>query len=214
MTANRKIDNSDKNNQKTRLIILGIFTVAILVFWTLQMQANIKGPFQLGDEYSSLSKNNTNNIGTCTGPDCLSDAELREQDTDKDGLSDWEEINIYGTSAYLPDSDSDDISDREEIDAGTDPNCAEGTSCDVAELNPALDINIEEELNRISEGIAVPEGDEARLEEALSGDMNAESLRILMLESGIEKDLVESFSDEELMTLYQETLIQQEEGQQ
>jgi hypothetical protein len=32
-----------------------------------------------------------------------------------------------------------------------------------------------------------------------------------MLESGVEKDLVDSFSDEELMDLYQETLTQQEQ---
>ena len=211
MKANRNFDNSGRNNSKTRLIILGIFTVAILVFWTLQMQANIKGPLQLGDEYSTLSKNTSSSIGTCTGPDCLNDAELREKDTDGDGLSDWEETNIYDTSSYLADTDSDGISDKEEIDAGTDPNCAEGTSCDVNELRPDLDINIEEELNRLSEGISVPDEDEGRLKEALSGNMNAESLRILMLESGVEKDLVDSFSDEELMDLYQETLTQQEQ---
>jgi hypothetical protein len=177
------------------------------------MQANIKGPFQLGSEYSNLSKN-TNTIGTCTGPDCLSDAELRDQDTDKDGISDWEEINIYGTSAYLADTDSDGISDYDEIQAGADPNCAEGSSCDANQVSPSIDIDIEEELNRLSENISVPEEDEARLEEALSGNMDAESLRTLMLESGVEKDLVDSFSNEELMALYQQTLIQQEEDQQ
>ena len=57
----------------------------------------------------------------------------------------------------------------------------------------------------------MPDEDEGRLEEALSGNMNAESLRMLMLESGVEKDLVDSFSDEELMDLYQETLTQQEQ---
>ncbi|MCF7795124.1 hypothetical protein K9M50_02095 [Patescibacteria group bacterium] len=211
MTANRNFDNSGANKPKTKLIILGVFTIAILVFWTLQMQANIKGPFQLGSEYSTLSKKNSNNIGTCTGPDCLSDTELRNKDTDKDGLSDWEELNIYGTSPYLADSDSDSISDSEEIEAGTDPNCAEGSSCDVNENSSGIDINIEEELNNISDNISVPEEDEKRLEEALSGDMDADNLRTLMIESGVEKDLVESFSDEELMALYQETLTQQEQ---
>ncbi|MFP4514410.1 MAG: hypothetical protein ACLFNO_00150 [Parcubacteria group bacterium] len=211
MTASRNFDNSGKNNSKTKLIILGVFTVGILVFWTLQMQANIKGPFQLGDEYSNLSRNNSNNIGACTGSDCLSDAELRDKDTDGDGLSDWEEINIYGTSPYLPDTDSDGLSDSEEISSGTDPNCAEGSSCDSTDISADLDIDIEEELNRLSDSISVPEEDEERLEQALSGTMDAESLRILMLESGMEEDLVNSFSDEELMELYRRTLTQQEE---
>jgi hypothetical protein len=213
MTANRNFSNSDKNKQKTRLIFLGIFTVAILVFWTLQMQANIKGPLQLGDEYSTLSKNNTNNIGTCTGPDCLADTELRDKDTDKDFLSDWEELNIYGTSPYLDDSDSDGIFDKEEIDAGTDPNCAKGTNCDVEVINPEPEKDITAELNDLSENISVSEGDKERLEKAMTGNIDVESLRMLMIESGIDQEMVDSFSDEELMTIYQETLAQQGEEQ-
>lgn len=214
MTANRNFDNSEKSSPKTRLILLGVFTVAILIFWTLQMQANIKGPFQLGDEYSTLSRDSSNNIGTCTGPNCLSDTELKGKDTDKDGLSDWEELNIYGTSAYLADSDSDGITDKEEIDAGTDPNCAEGTNCDVEEISPEPEMDIAEELNNITNNISISEGDKEKLEEAMSGNMNAENLRILMIKSGIDQEMVESFSDEELMTLYQETLVQQEGEQQ
>ena len=207
MFKRRNKYNLDNHSSKTGLIILSIFSLVIIVFWFLQMQANIKGPFQLGDEYSSLSRDNTNNIGTCSGPDCLNESTLREQDTDNDGLSDWEEANIYGTSAYLADSDSDGISDITEIENGTDPNCAEGTNCDVNQVNSNIDV--EAELNRLSENITVPE-DEAILEEALSGNIDADSLRSLMLESGVEADLVESFSDEELMSLYQETLSQQE----
>lgn len=215
MKLKRNFDNSDKNNLKTKLIIFGIFTVAILAFWTMQMQASIKGPFQLGDEYSTLSKDNSNNIGDCTGADCLSDAELREKDTDGDGLRDWEETNIYNTSPYLVDTDSDGISDREEIDAGTDPNCAEGSDCSYVKEDQELyvDNNLEgdlvssndENLDNPSDNISVPK-DEEKLKEALSGSMNLDDLRDLLLESGVDEKTVQSFSDEELRSLYQETL--------
>jgi len=41
-------------------------------------------------------------------------------DTDSDGLSDWEEENVYGSDSDNPDSDSDGMDDGDEATAGTD----------------------------------------------------------------------------------------------
>lgn len=54
---------------------------------------------------------------------------LQKKDTDQDGLSDYAEIYLYKTSAYLPDTDSDGVTDAIEIAQGTNPNCPEGTNC-------------------------------------------------------------------------------------
>ncbi len=43
-------------------------------------------------------------------------------DSDRDGLSNWEEINTYGTDPLLSDTDRDGQSDAAEIEAGTDAN--------------------------------------------------------------------------------------------
>jgi len=43
-------------------------------------------------------------------------------DTDGDGLTDYEEVIIYGTDPTKIDSDGDGYTDKEEIDAGSDPN--------------------------------------------------------------------------------------------
>ena len=64
----------------------------------------------------------------------LQAAEQRTMDTDKDGLNDFDEINLYGTSPYIADSDSDGLSDQNEVESGTDPNCPRGEDCRVVRL--------------------------------------------------------------------------------
>lgn len=44
-----------------------------------------------------------------------------DTDDDNDGLSDEEELFIFGTNPLNPDSDNDGLSDKEEIDLGTNP---------------------------------------------------------------------------------------------
>ncbi|MBD3230905.1 MAG: hypothetical protein GF329_22190 [Candidatus Lokiarchaeota archaeon] len=46
----------------------------------------------------------------------------RGLDSDGDGLTDWEEVDQYGTDPNSADTDGDGYSDGEEIDQGTDPN--------------------------------------------------------------------------------------------
>ena len=50
--------------------------------------------------------------------DCLV---MEAVDTDGDGLSDWDELNIYNTNATNPDTDGDGVSDGDEVNNGTDP---------------------------------------------------------------------------------------------
>ncbi len=61
---------------------------------------------------------------------------LKATDTDKDGLNDYEELYVYKTSPYLPDSDSDTYSDRDEIVSGHDPNCPTDKTCTVGIAAP------------------------------------------------------------------------------
>lgn len=55
------------------------------------------------------------------------DEVLKKLDTDKDGLNDYDEISIYGTSAFLDDSDGDGYGDKTEILTGHDPLCNDKT---------------------------------------------------------------------------------------
>ena len=54
--------------------------------------------------------------------DGLDDEGYNESDQDGDGLSDWDEYHVYGTSTISPDSDGDGISDSQEVEVyGSDP---------------------------------------------------------------------------------------------
>lgn len=60
----------------------------------------------------------------------------KNSDTDFDGLSDYDELYIFHTSAYNEDSDSDGIPDGTEVQSGGDPGCPAGKTCRTAP-NPA-----------------------------------------------------------------------------
>ncbi|MDD4902686.1 MAG: CAP domain-containing protein [Patescibacteria group bacterium] len=44
-----------------------------------------------------------------------------DKDSDGDGLSDWEEINVYGTDPHDPDTDGDGMNDGDEVSLGRNP---------------------------------------------------------------------------------------------
>ena len=64
---------------------------------------------------------------------CPEDCALETEDSDTDGLSDWDEVNIYGTDPYNPDTDGDGMEDGMEIAKGSDPldpDSDDGGQCD------------------------------------------------------------------------------------
>lgn len=66
-------------------------------------------------ESSLDNKNNTN------GSEEQTEEELKNMDSDNDGLSDYEEINVYDTDPENEDTDGDGYLDGEEVEAGYDP---------------------------------------------------------------------------------------------
>jgi hypothetical protein len=64
--------------------------------------------------------------------------DFKNADTDGDGVSDGDEVNTYGTDPLVADSDSDGLLDGEEVTAGTDPldtDSDDDTYSDYAEVN-------------------------------------------------------------------------------
>ena len=64
---------------------------------------------------------------------CPEDCVKKTGDEDADGLSDWNEINVYGTDSHNPDTDGDGMDDGMEILKGSDPldpDSDDGGQCD------------------------------------------------------------------------------------
>ncbi|MCK4859621.1 MAG: hypothetical protein KAS87_03565, partial [Candidatus Omnitrophica bacterium] len=142
------------------------------------------------------------------------------------GLSDWDELYFYNTSPYLEDSDSDGFTDKQEIDNDKDPNCPAGRDCygsgivegdegvvsdknysqDNSFLNSLLDqFGVSDKSGTIE---SAPQFDSSisasGLESLLGGQMDAAALRQLLLEYGMDKKILDNFSDEELMESFRE----------
>jgi len=118
----RKYD--DGNESYPRSIVIGVITLSVLILFVVvsQLKNNLIIDFpDLGGV--GIVEDNTANLLEET------DEQLKLQDSDGDGLSDFDELRIYGTSPFIADTDSDGVTDIAEIKAGTDPTCPEGEDC-------------------------------------------------------------------------------------
>ncbi len=116
-------------------------------------------------------------------------------DTDGDGLNDQLELQVYGTSPYLPDTDSDAVPDGQEVAAGTSPTCAAGASCDPLTAT----------------GAAAPATTTAPITAPTppsGADITPEQLRQLLVQSGLDTAQVNSLTDEELAAAWQAAVQQ------
>ncbi|MEK7203091.1 MAG: hypothetical protein AAB653_02135 [Patescibacteria group bacterium] len=223
MTNNNQIDNSIFESkqteeqprlgkrQKIAAGVLVVFGICIFIAWTIQLKNNINGPFIYKQNNKGQSNSANSNVVVNN-----SEEALKTKDTDGDGLSDWDELNIYHTSPYLADSDSDGISDKQEVENGTDPNCPQGRDCGSSgiingdqkvveqgkiassSLNSLLDQSI---VNQPMQSPAV-----VSTTSLLSGQIDAATLRQLLIQSGMAKDVLDKISDNDLMKSYEETL--------
>jgi len=186
-------------NQKTSLLILAFFSLVVLAFGIWRIRDQIYSPFEyknIGALAVSQTASSTTAIDYTT-------------DTDKDGISDYEETNVYGTSIYLPDSDSDGFTDKEEIMHGTDPNCPTGQICTeiLASTTPNVSSTtlaglLETETTSSSSAIT----GSSSLESLLGGTSDVASLRQLLLDNGMDKATLDKISDADLMKSYQTSL--------
>jgi hypothetical protein len=190
-----EIKNNLDKNQKLALAGLAVFAICLAIVWLLKLDSEIKGPMKW--EFSPVDSALTDTLAA--------DDKSKSQDTDGDGLSDWDELNIYHTSPYLADSDSDGISDSEEVRNGTDPNCPVGKNCNytapiTASGTPA-----------ISENAA--SSSQAELINTLSSISDSATLRRVLLQSGIDKKELDKLTDDQLVKVYQAILASSTKNQ-
>ncbi|MDP3771456.1 MAG: hypothetical protein Q8R16_04100 [bacterium] len=134
--------------------------------------------------------------------EALQRAAIAGLDTDRDGLSDLDELEMTQTSPFLADSDSDGKNDKEEVDAGEDPNCPKGKMCGssvrpetvVRPVVPSLDLS------------DTPTVGSPSLPASSSGahPVTADpiALRRALERQGIPAAILDQLTDEQLMTSY------------
>jgi hypothetical protein len=203
-----------QRGQKITAIFLAIFGVFVIIIWMVQFKNNLVSPL---DSNRKNNVNNTEQEAVCTGPECTGEDEnLRFKDTDGDGLTDYDELNIYKTSPYLEDSDSDGLSDSAEINNEEDPNCPVGRDCygsgllsdEIEETEVENENLIPVDDSLLKAPVNTSSVQEQDLDKILQGSGDANTLRQALLEFGMDAETLNQISDEDLMSSYQETLSQ------
>lgn len=203
--------------RKTTIVVLSLFSVAVVVMWVINFRYSLRSPFNYKGEIPLSAS--TNNSGNCPSGDCSNNnltadnLELKLIDTDKDGISDWDELFIYGTSPYLEDTDGDGLIDYEEIFIyKTNPNCPEGQDCS-GFLNQSSSQNttsyndeVDDFYNLLIGLEGSVAGDSQSTNNTQSNQINPTYLRNLLLENGFSQENLDQVSDEDLVSIYQEVL--------
>lgn len=180
--------------EKMGAILLFVFALITVGLGLLQLRNNIYGPFVIRPDKKVAP--------------LITDAKTRLQniDTDRDGLNDYEELEFFGTSPYLPDTDSDGVGDKEEVDAGTNPVCVDGESCETAEANPQVPrelIASPLEAPGIDDVLGVAQGVQGTTTVSVDSLLEDPALlRALLVQTGkfTEEDL-RAFTDAELLEI-------------
>lgn len=187
--------------RKAAVILLAVMGVFFVGMGFYQMSSRIKRPFKISDAGSSSESSVEERYLSV----------LQTRDTDGDGLSDYDEINVYRTSAYLEDTDSDGLSDYEEINGmtagleGMNPTCPKGTDCYGLNDNLAQASSTPTAvLPEIASGTPVSFGtDEEEIINSIgTGEIDVNILRSMLISNGLKEEDVNQISDDELKAIY------------
>lgn len=183
----RLYDLSSRTNRPIKFWIFLIFAFFILMIVGYRFYGNIINPLKY-DVPEWLQ-----NQLSAEEEAAKTIAELKETDTDQDGLNDYQEIYQYYTSIFLPDTDSDGFTDGEEVNLGEDPICPIGESCNLLRL-----ITPNTKLSSIVQDINLDPN--LTVQEAA-----VKEFRKFLLDNGFEQKDLDALSDEDLLAIFRIT---------
>jgi hypothetical protein len=145
------VKQSDSHNHKViwPFLILSIFLVAFgfrFMYGNITDSVSYDVPEWVEEEFAQET-------------DAELIAKMQKDDTDEDGLSDYQELYQYHTSMFLADTDSDGYTDYEEVTSGNDPACPSGQSCNLLKL-----ITPKSKISEVIEGVV--DNDDLSIEDA------------------------------------------------
>ncbi|HPI66930.1 MAG TPA: hypothetical protein PKZ16_00020 [bacterium] len=198
-------DNNKKISPQTGFIFLIFLSVAVLIYGFVNLSRNIS---TAGLRKAIENEANNNSTGE---NQVVTEQDLRKQDTDGDGLNDYDEQYIYGTSPYLADSDSDSYDDKQEIQSQHDPLCPAGKDCRGNDgiNNTTTDTEVTVTPTPLDTG----ENNESELDQETMNQllgMTPSEVRDLLRQSGqLTEEQISQISDDELMAIFQEIISEQ-----
>lgn len=183
-----KIDPNLSREERVALGFVSLCGFSVFILGGFYLWHHVTAPFSLLYEGEKV-------LDSAARADAQKTA-LMQADTDSDGLSDYDEMNIFNTSPYLDDSDGDKISDGNEIKVGTDPNCASGDSeCLKTTPDEVVKTPIPSIINT-----PAPQSPEDPLTAAST--LTPGQIRTLLVESGLNADDVAKLTDDEVVALH------------
>ncbi len=200
-----KPTQSLSTEQKIAFALLMFLGIGGILFGFQSFGANLSRPIQLqiaeyytGKEYLSTDERETKER-----------EEAKNKDTDKDGISDYDELYIYKTSPYLTDSDSDGFDDKAEVFSGNDPNCPTGRDCGPGGQE---EVGKKDNLKGLVEGIGsggnkILESGQMELEnaqdiESLFRDATIAEIREALMATGISEEQLSEIEDDQLQEMF------------
>jgi len=170
-----------KDNKLLILMIIGALIIFVIIYF--RFKSTIYGVFPPKRTSNDLLAENQE--------------KALEKDTDGDGLADFDERLNYSTSQYL----SDGFSDKEEIEAGSDPLDPSNTPLNKKANNNKEGSSIEEKIITSDQQVNAP--NELGIVEE---EITAQEIRKLLINQGnLREEVVDSFDDKTLKSLYNET---------
>ena len=169
------------------IIVIGVFA---LIFSSAAFLTTINNPF------ADILKKGAEADALAVQQQQAALLAAQTKDTDGDGLSDYDELNKYGTNPYLKDSDSDGVDDKSEVLRGTDPNCPEGQTCfNTIQTTPVSASTIDGQTPTLA---AAPQQSNFTI--------TADYIRNLMIQNGVDKTQLSKVSDADLMAEFSQYL--------
>jgi hypothetical protein len=188
----------------SRVLGIALFVVmgaSALVLGVMNTEQGISGPLKL-----DLSPG----VSPSADPQL---AELKNKDTDGDGISDYDELYVYRSSPYIKDSDSDGTDDGVEVKDGTDPICPKGQDCGTpapvyADIpTDLLNISPDDLLEADGNGDAVLtplSGTNGNILEATPD--NVGQIRQMLKNQGLTDEILSVISDADLIEMYNDSI--------
>lgn len=214
-----KMHISEKGKKTLSVATFIVVGILILLFGSWQIKNSIFSPLAQPKSNKSISidtaKLKANSNSNNNNLSLEEKIKLQEVDTDRDGLSDYDEKFTYNTSIYLDDTDSDGISDRDEVRAGSDPNCPKGALCELVNkvaTNESIagsntsNINSNSNATNLATNGNINSSPTNESLASVLGQLTPDDLRGLLKSAGVSDDVVSQLDDQTLKDIYQETL--------